>query len=483
MKKQMALCAIAVLAMSTSSWAALGMGDINFDGSLEVSGNSANNEQDLGGVKASNTGSNDHRGSTVTRVRLGMNAKVTEDVSGRIEVARNPDSAGNSAFYGSGATSVQGEQNNFLFQNAFVTIEDLWGTDVRLGRQYVGEAGDIVWNIGPKSDDNLSINSIDGVLVKCKEGKSSGTVWDRIHLELFTGKASESQVSNAQTDANVGTGDVNLSNIEAKLDVIPGGRVRTAVLMGDQSNSVATGDNNHLRIFRLGANGGVAENMVTYRAEYLQNFGTFNGAGATSDLKYKGNAIDLGVGFNSKDTPVGGFSLWANYFVASGDKDTTNNDDKSFHDFSSLGVNTSDRYFGEIFGKSNALGGGTPLGQGVNGVNSGLQGLGLEVFNLGVNYKPAFATKTWARLDYYMLSRAEDTQDSVNVGKKFGNEFDLTLGYNHTDNVGFEVGGAMLNSDEALDFGRTGTLNGTQQDTITKLFARAKVKWGGEEKQ
>jgi hypothetical protein len=39
-----------------------------------------------------------------------------------------------------------------------------------------------------------------------------------------------------------------------------------------------------------------------------------------------------------------------------------------------------------------------------------------------------------------------------------------------------------MKTDEALDFLITGSKNGTQQESINKLFARATVKWGGEEK-
>jgi FlaG/FlaF family flagellin (archaellin) len=204
-------------------------------------------------------------------------------------------------------------------------------------------------------------------------------------------------------------------------------------------------------------------------------------------LKYKGNAFDVGVGFNSKETPAGTFGVNAGYFLASGDDNTTNNsDDKSFHDFSLLGVNTSDRYFGEIFGKSNALGinknaDGTPLGQGVDGLNSGTNGQGLKVFSVGVNWKPAFVQKTSVKLDYYALSRDKDTLNNGPVGSKIGNEIDLTLGYQHSENVGFEAGYASLSSDEALGQIVNATTTGTQ-DTVTKLFARANIKWGGEEK-
>jgi len=457
---------------ATRSWALLGLENISYDGSLEVSGNSADNETDF-------SAKNDHRGVTATRVRIGMNAQVTEGVMGRLEADRTPGSAGSAALYGGAGkpTSLNAEQSNFVLHNAYAQLEDLWGFRVRLGRQYVGEAGDLVWHIGPKSDDNLTINSIDGLEVECKKSDKMENFWDRLHLVFFTGKFKETAGSPAVTDAT-SSGDINLTDIEAILHIIPGGgRVRFAVMRGDASNTPAVSDNNHLGIWRLGANGGVLDNMVTYRAEFLQNFGQQNGV--TTAHKYKGNALDLGAGYNSPETPAGTFGAWLNYVRASGDDNSTDSDDKSFQDFSSLGINTSDRYYGEILGKSNALGLGqglaSPLAQGVGA--QGLENQGLQILNIGAQYKPVFWQKGWARLDFYTAKLAKDSIDGVSIQNKIGTEWDLTVGYNHTDNVTLEGGYAALTPKEALTGG-----GNAPNETVTKLFARAKIKWGGEEK-
>lgn len=491
MRKLMAIFAISVLSVSTPSWALFGLGDINFDGSLEVSGNSANNE-------VSFSPANDHRGATATRVRVGMNAQVTEGVSSRLEVARTPASAGSteSQYGGTGKpTSVASEEGNFVIHNAFIKLEELWGHTVVLGRQYVGDSGDLVWYIGPKSDDSLTVTSIDGILAYCNKGEEKGNFMDKVKLTLFTGKANEDDAI-ANTDAGDTLGDINLSNIQVDLSVIPNGNLRVGFLNGEDLNTSASTDTNRIQIFRVGVNGGIAENMFTYRAEYLQNMGKAGnvgttGSGGPTELDYKGNAIDLGVGVNPPETSIGSFGLWLNYVMASGDDNTVDDKDDSFHDFTALGVgNTSGRHYGEIFGKSNTLGGGTPLGQGVNTAdatgtapNAATQGQGLTILNIGVNFKPAFMEKTWWRLDFFTFSRAEDSVKTsltpgaaeTKVGDKFGTEFDLTFGYDHTSNVGIELGYAMLNVDDAL----TG-IGAVNDDAVTKLFARTNIRWGGE---
>src|SRR5689334_5179793 len=130
MRKLMALTAIGIIvAAAQPSWALVGLENVSFDGSLEVSGNSANNEIDFGGIANDPTGNEDHRGRTATRVRVGMNTDVTEGVKGRIEMGRTPRQ------YGTSATSVAGEEGLWTVQNAYVEIENLWGHMFRLGRQ------------------------------------------------------------------------------------------------------------------------------------------------------------------------------------------------------------------------------------------------------------------------------------------------------------------------------------------------------------
>ena len=499
----MALLAICVSVATTPSWALLGLGDVKFDGSLEVSGNSANNELDFGNdpdnPSITGTGtSKDHRGRTATRVRIGMNALVTEGVTSRIEAVREAKQYGQTTgnTTSNGASTVQGEQNLWSFQNAYVDIADIMGLNVRLGRQYVGNPGDLVWNISPTDDDNLTLNSIDGALFQSRK-------WDFVNVDLFTGKANEDDAI-ANTDQDDTTGDVNLTSLDVVLPkLIPGGKLNVGYLMGRDSNSSAESDNNSLNTARVGVNGGVAENMITYRAEFFQNMGEFKGAGLTNadtaasaaaKLKYEGSAIDLGVGINSPETSVGTFGGWINYLMASGDDNVRDDKDESFHDFSPLGFNTSDRLLGEIFGKSNVLGGGTtlgtPIGQGINTADAtavapsaATQGQGLKVLNIGVHFKPVFCKKSTFRADYYTFSRAEDsvltnaaTGARTNVGDKFGSEIDLAYIYDHTSNVNLELGWAWLSPDDAL----IGVNNQNNDDNVTKLYARTKINWGGE---
>jgi len=476
----MAFIAIVFVAAGRS-WALVGLENLSYDGSVEYSGISAKNETD----RTDKTG--DHRGGVNSRLRVGINATVTEDVKTRVELGRTGGQFGRNLAGTPGASnSIANEANRILVDNAYLDFENLWGMGARLGRQYVGDANDLVWYIGPNQDDNLTTNAIDGLNLTRK--------WDVAHVDAFFGKARDNDLlpsaanrgTYRQNDALPATGDVNVGNVNVAFPtVIPGGKINVGYIWGVQDISdtaLARGGSNRLMIYRAGINGGVQENRFTYRAEYLQNGGQSTIPSATTKLKYQGNAIDLGVGMNSGDTKAGTFGVAVDFVRGSGDKDATNSKDKSFRDLRAVGVTSSDRYYGEIFGKSNAVSF-VPLGQGIDTNN---QGAGMQILHIGVLAKPAAWPKTWASADFYKLDTSEDSRTlglggTSDTGKSFGNEYDFTLGYRHSDNVGMEGGYALLDVGKALAGFGAAPVTGAQRDNITKLFARVKVKWGGAE--
>ena len=452
---------VLVAGLPARSWAMLGFENITYDGSLEVSGVNGNNESDF----KDGQNPDDSHSDVDTRVRIGMNAPITDDVSGRLEFTRTGSRWGrNFAGTAGGANSLQNEQDNIKINNAFFDIT-LWGWRWRAGRQYVGNEGDLVWFIGPRQDDILSLDAIDGLDVR--------RAWDRVTIDIFGGKARENNPQGGTNDV----GQVSLKNITATFpNVFPNSNIWAGAIWGSNSNSSATSDSTKLQIYRVGINGGVRENFLTYRGEVLANGGENNVLTTVpggSKIKYKGKALDLGAGLNLAETSAGGFSFGGDFLWTSGDKDATDNSDKSFRDLRAVGVVSTDRYYGEIFGRSNGLSF-VPLGEGIDSSASG--GTGYTIIHLNALFKPAFAPKTWARLDYYNFGSTENNitvapGTTVNVGD-YGSEWDLTLGYRHSDNVGFEAGYAMLMPDNAL----TGA--GNPSDNVTKWFARTKIAWG-----
>jgi len=451
MRKLMAALAIVLVAgLPSSSWAILGFDGISYDGSLEVGAVKASNEVDSkDGFGDGVNNDQDRRSDVDTRVRLGVNLQVTEGVDGRLEFVRTGQR------YGDGASSLSTEESSILIQNAYVNWL-MWNWNWRLGRQYTGRANDLVWNFGPRSDDNLSVDAVDGLALSRS--------WDRIAINAFLAKIDD---NNSQSQAN-DQGEISAKMIELAFpNIVPALlNARVGAIWGSNSRSGATSDSTKLTIYRAGVDGGINENFITYRAEYLMNDGsdksTVPAGGQEVDLE--GSAYDIGVGLNIPENGAGQFALGVNYLVASGDDNGADDKDESFNDLSRVGANgVSDRYLGEIFGRSNVLFG-TP-----QGIDFGAPGI--NVIHANALFKPAFAPKTWARLDWYDFTADEDAAGD------WGSEIDLTFGYRHSDTVGFEVGYAQLSPDRLLEANlNDGTVG---SDDVTKAFARMKVAFGG----
>jgi hypothetical protein len=411
----------------------------------------------------------DHRGGVNTRQRLGINGDVTEGAKFRVELGRGDGQFGKSVS-GSGASSssLQDEQNAILVNNVYLDIVNIYaGIDARLGRQYVGNPGDLVWNISPTDDNNLTFNAIDGLLLQHRH--------KYVQTDLFFGKMveNETRAGTNQSDlAGTLNNDVNLNSLDLVFPtIVPGGRINAGFLWGEGEDTSQTSDSNRLKTYRVGVNGGVMDNRLTYRAEWFGNDGS-NKAPSGVETKYEGSAIDLGLGFNIPEGPGGSWGFNANWLMGSGDDNTSDNKDESFHDFSILGFNTSDRLMGDIFGRSNTLGGGTPLGQ---GLDSGAQGQGKEIINVGFWFGPKFCPRSTWMFNWYTFNTVEDGANSAGPQEdKFGDEIDLSWMWKHSENVNMVFGYAMLSPDNAI----TGTSPTAPDDDITQFSAKLNVKWG-----
>ncbi|OVE77668.1 hypothetical protein BVX98_02065 [bacterium F11] len=483
MKKLMAAAIVTLFVSAATSWALVGLEDVSFDGSLEVSGASLKNAADQ------QDSIHDRAGGVNTRVFVGINAQVTEGVTGRVEFSRTGEQYGHTrgaSNDGTNANNVDTELNIISVQNAFIKIADVaFGVGAILGRQYVGKPGDLVWNISPSDNDVLSVAAIDGLTLMRD--------WENVKSNLFIGKAIE---DDTQTGTNIGDaapGDVNLNSLDLEFPtIVPNGNVNIGYLWGVAENTGISGDANKLTTFRVGINGNIQENRFTYRAEYFQNGGEDKGTnlpgGGVNKVSYGGNAIDLGVGYNSPETEAGLFNVRAGILMASGDDNATDGDDDAFHDFAiltgAMNTGTSDRFMGEIFGKSSVFSSqaaGFPVAGGSAGVETGAQGVGMEVINIGVTYTPPILeNKLSAALDYWIFDTSESGDNSAAPkADEIGDEIDLVLTYAQSESVGIDLGLAMFSPGNGVV--GTATSPAPEDDDIIKIFTRAKVKWGGEE--
>ncbi len=475
----------AALVMATAGTYAMALdidlSKIKVDGTLEMKAQSASNESDY------SNSANDERNSTRHRVTLGLGGELTEGIKVRVEAVRrpltsngflgtaNPSTAGQ---FGQGAQSVQNELDSWIFQQAFMHIEDLFfGVGVKAGRQSVGSANSHVYFAGAYDDDSLTVTGVDAINLMKKAGP----------VDLAYMHATTNDVKTlAGSDYSGATGRSVFRSLSANANLkeLSGNDMLDVPLMLAWHHGEAQGvtnavtDNVNLGTYELSADLNLMEGMLGFGFDYASNSGQRN-VTATPDTKvnFKGTLTALNAKFNHAET---GFSAWGNLVTASGDDDATEPgaasvDDKSWHDYSAFGL-APKMNLGEILGKS-TLGAafpatqsfdtGTPLAAG--------QGRGLKVTNLGAGYTlPVMDKAFMVSADYIMASAAKlFTADTQSKSKDIGTELDLALSYKKSDNLGFKVGYATFDPEAQSIV--LGTPNET--DPVTKLFANASVKF------
>ncbi|MFC1522796.1 hypothetical protein ACFL6Y_10345 [Elusimicrobiota bacterium] len=458
--------------------------ELDWDGTLEVSGDAANNESDAWGPTS------DRRGGTATRVILGVTGNLAEDVTGRVETVRSPATSAGAVqrMYGNAATNVHTEQTAFSIEQAYVDINDvMFGVNAKLGRQYFGDKENFVAYAGLRDDDNFTVTSIDALHLTRKFGwlntamffakpqeRSSNFASDNTSVDATAAFGQEQKVNALMLDTNVK--DIT----DTELDLSIGFDYWNAA---DAVNSANVNDNVSFGLYDL--NVGLAVPVealqLNFGLNYVGNTGERK-VNATRKIKYKGNLTAFKAGVAHEDV---GFDAYFEMVNASGDDkiaDATDASDKSFHDLNEFGL-APYKYYGEIAGKSNALAitnGSWSSGLDTGSVQANGQGPGAGIFALGAGYVPPIMDKKLKfMLDYFSyeykkLPTSTDVDgDGKNDSKDLGSEIDLTISYAKNEKTNFSIGYATF-SPEAESWAFNGR---NADDKMTKFFANATVKF------
>lgn len=439
------------------------MTKINWDGSFELKSMLADNETDLDKAKR------DTRSETLTRVRLGVDVDFSDDLSGRLELLRSPNSAGSSAQYGGGdrPTTASSEQDSITIQNAFVSLGGFLGLDsLVVGRQYVGDTNDLIAYYGPNNDDLLTVNALDSV--------SAFKRWGPFHFTIVSGKERDDDPP-GDTDNGDATdaGDIDVSWGTIEWDAAdPGLPYKVPLQAGfyvkNSAGSDSEDDNDRLQVYdvRLGFLNPDESSYV--RVEVAANGGHLNRpSGDGGQLTYKGSAFLMSAGTRLPAWRVG---VRGKMFSSPGNDDSTDTLDYSFHPI------RSDLRFGEILSNDNTFQihnstfAGTSAAFTGGPYHSPPLGDGLTMINLGVDWViPSTNDKLSATVDFYSLKVAET---SVSAGDRIGNEFDFRLHYKHSDRVFAEAGYAQLVPGNYL------TYNVRPNDDVRKIWAALNIRVG-----
>ncbi|HNT97713.1 MAG TPA: hypothetical protein PKK31_05540, partial [Elusimicrobiales bacterium] len=136
MKKLIAM--LALLAFAGNIASAELLKNFKYDGKLEVHGYSLNNAD-------YNKNAQDKRGETETRVQINAGFDLNDDADAVVSLVKN------NREYDENGEDVNTVQNNLFFEQAYVNLKGVFGLDHKVGRQYYGEAGDLVIYYGPRT--------------------------------------------------------------------------------------------------------------------------------------------------------------------------------------------------------------------------------------------------------------------------------------------------------------------------------------------
>jgi len=408
---------------------------LKFDGSIESRSVAINNEIDR------NSSADDYRNETNTRLMFGMSFDLLDDVHSRVLLDRSPR-------FGTGSPSINDVESGFVFDNAYVKIDKVFGVlDLTGGKQFYGDPQDLNIYYGPQNDSILSVTSAD--LFRVDASIANGFV----KFQGIAGKAAAVTTTTPlagvveDPTATRGTNhDTTVYGGELNTDrVIPMGNL-AAYYYNAQTHAVKTAavtGNDTLSVAGARAQGDIIAGFG-YQAEYIQDFGRNNTVAGTP--AYHGNAYFLNAHYGHE---FDGRPVRAHIEYGRGSDD-----------FVSIAPG---RRFGIIWGEySNFVGDTSTLNRTqATGLNN------LKVFDggIGINATPKLGFD-------FNAYRFQYDANLGGIGTSAGTEYDLIITWKHSENVLFSVNAADFQVGSSLHNGGV-----TPTNPITQLGADVKIKF------
>ncbi|MBI3551462.1 MAG: hypothetical protein HY077_03005 [Elusimicrobia bacterium] len=432
---------------------------------------------------------NDRVGDAQTRVMVHMDWDMLDDVHAKITLTKNDRSYGTAGNGAAGQAQVSANSQpigpagpNILgtvyVDQAYFKVDKIAGqVDLTLGRQFYGDAGDIVIYYGPseKAWYGLPTNAID----------VARTDWGLEWLSVtgLVGKQTGSLIGTApQPDVDVrGVNMMAKSGDELKGSLFLWNKLThntgasgAPPTSGGAAASSAGGKNDSL--FVIGAKFKASGGGFWLKGEFDQNFGDNRGAVANiagaadprfaAASHYMGWATMGNGGYKAESDGLGTASVWGEVSAGSGRQST-----RDSHNAGWTPIN-SDYRPGSIYGRFQAIPGilaggaaGTVLVNGGpgfgSGLGSGVVGIGGNanatpandtgflsnrvIWGGGIKLSPAQANKFQMALSYWdfrihRFNNVPQKGNSFNGNKHIGSEFDVDFTWTHSDNVAFAAG-------------------------------------------
>lgn len=418
--------------------------NLKVSGQLDVQATSARNVTDFvtRGVSGNNASNNDRIGDTLTRTIVRADWDLLDDVHGRVTLVKGHDA--NRRVHGGGSENLNTIQTNTFVEEAFVKIDKLAGLfDTTVGRQFYGEAGDLVVYYGPRDNYGQTVSAIDAFRFD----------WMGEHMQVtgIAGRTSDQGPGFAANTSNSSFGDVDLRGLVVSCNqhenVKPSAYIYNRVThargsLGATAGSTGTGAGvgKNDNLFVAGLKAKVAAGGFSGSAEFAKNFGqdrqTYNGVTTgAQNVNYTGHAIKLNAAYKAEVSDVGAIMPWAEAGRGSGDNNFDHAGNRNFQSIA------TDYRPGAIYGRFDS-GAAATLGSGVTNLNASSNGLSNRlIWGLGVKFTPASLNKLTTGVQYYRYAfdRLAKNSQGVRFSRNIGSEVDIVNEWKHSENVGVKV--------------------------------------------
>jgi len=207
------------------------------------------------------------------------------------------------------ATGATGILDLVKFEQAYIMLKGVIGLDHKLGRQYYGDAGDMVIYYGPLMmpyTRGLAVTGLDGWTGWWKDGK-------------WTANALVAKQTQAAVVANAGRADTNVNGLVAGYAMNDNMNLGAYFYQKAQQKVGFTDDN--LQVAGVKAYGKCPITGINYRAEFAQNMGknttvATGEAAAGHTSKYQGSAVK--VDLNRDQKFMGNWNFMGEYAMGTG---------------------------------------------------------------------------------------------------------------------------------------------------------------------
>lgn len=416
--------------------------NLKFSGQIDVQSTAARNVRDfVTRAPAGNSPSNNDRiGNTHTRAMMTAGWDLLDDVHAKVTVVKGGEQTGGSArLHGTSPEDLNEVQSNAVVQEANIKIDKLMGLfDTTVGRQFYGEAGDLIAYYGPRDNYGLATNALDAFRLD----------WKGEHMTLtgVAGRTSEggtlSGSGAAATDLRGLVASCNMHET-VKPTVYLYNRVTHATgALGQTSGNVSgggtSGKNDNLWVAGLKAK--ITAGPAWLHAEGAKNFGEDRTNFLTDTTgprytNYKGYALLVKGGATVEVPVVGMINPWGEFGMGTGDSNFQFAGNNNFQSIA------TDYRPGAIYGRFDSA---APiaLGNAASATAGASNGLSNRIiWGAGVNHTPAAIEKLTAGVQYYRYAFHRQAPQSTGLkrSRNIGSEVDVTLNWKHSENVNAKV--------------------------------------------